>query len=198
MNDPSKPDGHAARERNRTMLIVIVVMFFGSMLIAGILRFSGWQPEGSRNQGELLHPPGDLRGLTPRLSDGSPYPWQPEARLWRIAVAPPAECGEECERVARDINTVWQLFGRQADRVHVLWLCPGSQPCTAPEGAPPEMALRMLQADPTLRAALPRVQDPDGVPVYVIDPNGFVILRYPPGADLGGLRTDLARLLKLM
>ena len=46
--------------------------------------------------------------------------------------------------------------------------------------------------------ALPRVEDPDGVPVYVIDPNGFVILRYPPGADLGGLRTDLARLLKLM
>ena len=34
--------------------------------------------------------------------------------------------------------------------------------------------------------------------MYVIDPNGFVILRYPPGFDPAGLRADLARLLKLM
>ena len=36
-----------------------------------------------------------------------------------------------------------------------------------------------------------------GVPVYVIDPNGFVILRYAPGFDPAGLRTDVAKLLKL-
>jgi hypothetical protein len=54
-----------------------------------------------------------------------------------------------------------------------------------------------------LHAGLPRLQpapgEPrDGVPVYVIDPNGFVILRYPPGFDPSGLRADLAKLLKLM
>jgi hypothetical protein len=31
-----------------------------------------------------------------------------------------------------------------------------------------------------------------------MDPNGFVILRYPPGSDPGGLRSDLAKLLRLM
>ena len=48
-----------------------------------------------------------------------------------------------------------------------------------------------------LRAALPGVDDPAGTPLYVIDPNGFVVLRYPPHADPAGLRTDVARLLKL-
>ncbi|MBA2238974.1 MAG: hypothetical protein H0W24_09815, partial [Lysobacter sp.] len=71
-------------------------------------------------------------------------------------------------------------------------------PCEPPSTAPPPSALRVLQSDPALRAGLPRRDDPAGVPVYVLDPNGFVILRYPPGSDLGGLRTDLARLLKLM
>ena len=33
--------------------------------------------------------------------------------------------------------------------------------------------------------------------VYVIDPNGFVILRYPAGFDPADLRSDVARLLKL-
>jgi cytochrome oxidase Cu insertion factor (SCO1/SenC/PrrC family) len=33
--------------------------------------------------------------------------------------------------------------------------------------------------------------------VYVVDPNGFVILRYAAGSDPGDLRSDLAKLLKL-
>ena len=55
----------------------------------------------------------------------------------------------------------------------------------------------MVAADPALRAGLPRVDDPAGPPVYVIDPNGFVILRYPAGFDPGHLREDVGRLLKL-
>lgn len=197
MTAPSTPHHPEARKRNRTLLIVLVALFFGSMLVAGVLRFSGWQPQGTRNNGELLQPPGDLREVQARGIDGTPYPWEPQARLWRIAVAPPGDCGDECVRLARDIDKVWQLFGRQADRVHVLWVCPGAQRCEPPATAP-SSATRVLQSDPALRAGLPRLDDPRGVPVYVVDPNGFVILRYPPGSDLGGLRADLARLLKLM
>ena len=35
------------------------------------------------------------------------------------------------------------------------------------------------------------------MPVYVLDPNGFVVLRYAPGSDPGDVRTDLSRLLKV-
>lgn len=192
------PSGDSPRRRNRGLLIGIFVLFFGSMLVAGLLRFSGWQPAGMKNQGELLQPPVDLRGLELRSVDGEAYPWQPEARLWRIAVAPPVDCGDECERLGRDIHKVWQLFGRNADRVHVLWICPTPTGCEPPAAGLPPDTLRVFPGDPALRAALPRLDDPRGVPVYVIDPNGFVILRYPPGFDLGGLRTDMARLLKLM
>jgi len=44
---------------------------------------------------------------------------------------------------------------------------------------------------------LPAVDDAAGTPVYVIDPNGFVIMRYAPGFELAGLRKDMATLLKL-
>ena len=55
--------------RNRAALIAIVVLFFGSMLVAGALRFSGWQPEGSKSHGTVLSPPVDLREQAPRLLD---------------------------------------------------------------------------------------------------------------------------------
>jgi hypothetical protein len=58
--------------------------------------------------------------------------------------------------------------------------------------------VRVLRADAALLDGLPRVHDAAGVPVYVIDPNGFVVLRYAPGFDPAGLRADMSKLLKLL
>ena len=51
----------AQRDRNRALLVLIVVLFLGSALVAGALRFSGWRPTGMQNKGELLDPPADAR-----------------------------------------------------------------------------------------------------------------------------------------
>lgn len=181
----------ATVRRNRLMLLAIFAIFFGSLLFAGVLRFSGWRPAGSKNHGELLQPPGDLRQVVPLTKDGKSYAWNPVERTWRIALAPPASCASECVELARELDLVWQLFGKDADKVHVLWIG------DVPAGAARPTSLHELQPSPALSAGLPRVNDPRGVPVYVIDPNGFVILRYAPGFDPGGLRADMAKLLKL-
>ncbi|UNK42193.1 hypothetical protein MNO14_14790 [Luteimonas sp. S4-F44] len=192
----TSPVPRAQRDRNRLLLVLIVVLFLGSAVVAGALRFSGWRPAGMQNHGELLDPPADLRARTPRLVDGSAYAWQPVERRWRILVAPPADCAEACVELSRELDLVWQLFGRNADHVDILWLGP------VPEGAVRNPAWRELQADPGLRATLPRVdggpgEADNGVPAYIVDPNGFVILRYAPGFDPGHLRADMAKLLRL-
>jgi len=192
-HDPFDP---ATRRRNRWLLLGLFALFFGTLIAAGALRFSGWRPAGLKNHGELLHPPGDLRALTPRTLDGAGYAWMPIKRTWRIVLAPPAGCDDECARLLRDIDKVWQLMGKDAEQVDVLWLCADAA-CALPANAPQLPTLKRLQPADALRAALPRARDPRGVPVYVIDPNGFVILRYAPGFDPAGLRADLAKLLKL-
>lgn len=187
----NSPVSTSQRNRNRSLLILIVVIFLGSALVAGALRFSGWRPEGTRNHGELLQPPNDLRQVTLRLQDGGDYPWDPDERIWRIVLAPPAGCGQECVELSADLDVVWRLFGRHADRVHTLWVG------QVPEDITRNRSLRVIEPDPAVRAALPRVDDAAGVPAYVIDPNGFVILRYAPGFDPGDLRSDMSRLLRL-
>ncbi|ALS93576.1 hypothetical protein [Xanthomonas oryzae] len=179
-------------KRGRRMLIALAVLFFGSMLLAGVLRFSGWQPASMRNNGALLQPPADLRALAPMRANGQPYAWAPSERIWRIAVAPPADCTQQCMTLAAELDKVWQLLGHRADKVDVLWI--GAPPA----GLPSMPELRVLRDDARLRQALPRSADAAGVPVYLIDPNGFVILRYAPGFDPAGLRSDLVKLLKLM
>ena len=192
-NSPLSSSSEAARiRRGRWILVLIFLLFFGTIFGAGVLRFSGWQPQGTKAHGEMLRPAVDARAVVPKLADGSDYAWQPAERMWRIVVAPPANCGSDCLKLAKDLDVVWQLFGNNADHVEILWVGP------RPAGSPNTASLRQLQSTPELLAALPRVNDPAGVPVYVIDPNGFVILRYAPGTDPGFIRTDVSKLLKLI
>ncbi len=186
----------AVQRRNRAALLVVLVMFFGGMLVAGALRFSGWRPDGMKNKGEMLQPYVDLRGYSPTLADGRPYAWHDDPRTWRI-VAMPRDCDgarrEACTRLLGDLDKVWRLMGRNADRVHVLWA-----------GAPPVdvgtlREVHLVRADDRLRATLVRngKDAPGGDPVWLVDPNGFVVLRYAAGSDPGDLRSDLARLLRI-
>ena len=193
------PEQLGIRRRNRNMLVALFVLFFGGMLVAGLLRFSGWRPEGTRNKGEMLQPYGDLRGYTPTLANGGAYGWKDEPRIWRI-VAMPRDCdttrATECTRLLADFDKVWRLMTKDADRVHVLWAG------AVPPGAKVPDEVRLVRADDGLRAGLARWDiTPDesrrGDAAWLVDPNGFVVLRYAPGFDPGDLRTDLARLLKI-
>lgn len=187
----------AGARRSRNVLLIVLALFFGGMLAAGALRFSGWRPHGMKNMGEMLQPYGDLRGYTPTLADGSPYRWKDSPRTWRI-VTLPRDCDgarrSQCVQLLQNLDKVWRLMGREADRVHVLW---GG---AAPAGVGPLREVRLLRVvDDGLRAGLPRWNDGTdrGDPVWLVDPNGFAVLRYAPGFDPGDLRSDLSRLLKI-
>jgi hypothetical protein len=190
-------DDDARRRRGRGMLLLVFGVFFGTMLVAGVLRFSGWHPPINRNKGELLQPPVDLRARAPRLAGGGTYAWNPGERTWRILVATPAGCSAACDAAAHDVDVVRKMLGGNADRVEVLWLC-AEDACAVPAPLRGAVGVHALAPDPGLRAALAGAAAGGGTPVYVIDPNGFVILRYAPGTDLAGLREDLSRLLKLI
>ena len=64
----------------------------------------------------------DLRQQAPTLANGQPYPWNPEARTWRLLVAPPGACDAQCVTLSQGLGKVWQLFGHNADNVEILWL----------------------------------------------------------------------------
>lgn len=186
----------AAARRNRSVLLLVLVLFFGGMLAAGVLRFSGWRPQGMKNKGELLQPYGDLRHYAPTLAAGGVYRWQDSPRTWRI-VAMPRDCDGarrvQCTQLLGNLDKVWRLMGREADRVHVLWAA------AAPASLAGMREVHLLRADAGLRAGLAAgtAAEPGDDAVWLVDPNGFVVLRYPAGFDPGDLRTDLARLLKV-
>ena len=185
MTDAPRP----SQLKSRLILLLVVAMFFSSFFIAAFLRFTGWQPAASKNVGELLQPPVDLSAMTLRRADGSPYPWAPQQHRWRMLVAPPPGCTTACALVLDEVHRLWLTQGRKADSLDVLWAG------ELPQG-PRFRRLVQVQADPALLAALPDRGRPDAVPLYLVDPGGFVALRYPAGFDPAGVKKDLGKLIK--
>jgi len=176
--------------RSRFVLILVAVMFLGSFGVAATLFFTGWKPTQTRNVGEMLEPYPDLRPLVLQQADGEVWQWQPQSRHWHIIVAPPADCGTPCLELLDALQRVRVSEGRHSDKLHVLWFG------ELPEGASAFSGLVPMLANPELQALLPDQARADALPVYLADPNGYLVLRYPPGFNPSGLRKDLGRVLK--
>jgi hypothetical protein len=184
---PSPPNSQL---RSRLTLLLIAAMFFSSFGIAAFLRFTGWTPGHGKNFGELLQPPTNLSALKLLRADGQPYAWTPEKNIWRIVVVPAPDCGKACANMLDTLHRVWLIQGRKADRLDVLWFGP------LPADAPRFRRLVEMRPEPALTAALPEVARADAVPVYLIDPSGFLALHYRAGFDPTGLKKDLGKLLQ--
>ena len=192
----SSSSGATPSRRGRFVLIVLLVLCIGPILVAMVMSRLDLVPSASNSKGELLSPKPDLRTFALTRADGGAYAWEPERRLWRIALSPPPGWCEghaaACAKQAQDLDKVWQLLGKNADRAQVLWF--GAPPVSPP----PSAGWLPMREDARLSAALPRNAASDaGAAAYVIDPYGFVVLRYTPGFDPGDLRRDLGKLLRL-
>lgn len=176
-----------ARNRSRWIPALLVAMFLAPFATALFLYYTDWQPGRTKNHGELLHPVRDLRAVLFVRADGGRFEFHHEDHLWRMLVAPPRDCADACERLADTLHRVWLGLGKDADSVQVLWV-----------GVAPKQVFRnliVLRADDTLPPHLPDAATRAAIPVYLVDPSGYLFMRYPPGFDPGGLRRDIKRLL---
>ena len=179
-----------SRTRSRLVLLLVAAMFLGSFGVAAALFFGGWRPTQTRNLGEMLDPYRDLRAVALVRAEGAPFAWEPLERRWHVLVAPPADCGAPCLRLLDALDRVRRSEGRHAERVVLLWAG------ELPAGAPAVNGLVQVRASDELQALLPDVARADALPVYLVDPNGWLVMRYAPGFEPQAVRKDLGRLIK--
>lgn len=161
--------------------------------VAAYVAFFVWPPQGTVNYGELIAPTplpaGRLAGLAGQPALGR----EAMNGRWTLVYAGPAACGVECAESLYAMRQSHRAQGRERKRVERLWLVTdGGVPGA---GLMREHAdLRVVDADPAWLAVLPAGEQ--GVHVFLVDPLGNVMMRFPPQPDVGRVIGDLKRLLK--
>ena len=177
--------------RKRFGLVLIVLLFAAPIAIAYVLNAFGWRPSGMRNYGTLIEPPQDLTAARFVLDDGKPLAWKDEEWSWTLIALPGPGCATRCLARIDELRRARLTLNQNAYRVRVVVLDANAPADAIASMKPVE---RARDADEKLGAFRP--SKPDDVAALLVDPHGFLILRYPAGYDANGLRKDLARLIK--
>ncbi len=163
-------------------------------VVASYIAYYFWQPAGHVNYGELLEParlPDDRLAL----ADGTPFQWDKLKGKWVLVVVDSGDCDAYCQRKLLYARQVRLAQGREMGRIERAWLITGQ---TKPSAA----TIEQYQGTWLIHAASNDVlghfpaQVSPADHIYVIDPLGNLMMRYPRDADPRRMVKDLARLLR--
>ncbi|MGE5622241.1 MAG: SCO family protein [Bacillota bacterium] len=168
-------------------------------VVASYFTYYVIKPQSRNNYGTLIDPraypiPAALATST---LDGKPAALDAFKGKWIMLSVDGADCTDACRKKLYEMRQLRLAQGKDMDRIERVWLITDAQPVET-------MLMReydgthMLRAKPeTVRAWLP--VDAGTAPadhLYMIDPLGNLMMRFPKDADPNKIKKDLVKLLK--
>ena len=180
--------------RGRIQLFFIALVFFGPLVVATWLYFSGgsFRPDGRTNHGALLQPLVDIDEALPGAAINPHI-----GGKWLLVYADDGVCADACEFSLYTLRQSRLMLGKEMDRLERVFLHGERPPATvflADEHAG-LITLRDGDLSRLLEGLRPAGLDAGGY--YLVDPLGNVVLYFPPDIEPGAMVEDIKRLLKL-
>ena len=155
--------------------LILIALVCAAPLVLGTLAYVyRWSPGELSNYGELL-PPRPVSGV--------------ERGKWVLVVLDAAACDAYCERKLYTIRQLQRAMGKNMDRVERLWVITDG-------GKPRAQILPGIEG--TRLAAFTPAEFPGNARdhIYLVDPQGNLMMRFPRDPDPAKMIKDLERLLK--
>ena len=181
-------------KRYRTLYAVIAVCV--APVVASYFAYYVAPPSGRTNYGTLISPPrpapAEMRmtGL-----DGQAFSFRSLAGKWVMVSASGGDCAERCAAALLQMRQQRLMTGKERDRVARVWLITDDAP-VAPELLRDYDGTFFVRAQP---ATVHELLAGDGGAlaghVWLVDPMGNLMLRWPQDPEPQRVRKDLSRLL---
>jgi len=191
---PSEPAVTKPRGRAKLMLVLAVC---AAPVIASYFFYYVVKPEGRTNYGTLVEPQRPLPPLQLRELDGKAVDVASLKGKWLMLTVDEAACPKRCEDKLYQMRQVRLTTGRERERVERVWLVADDAPLTTTlirqyDGT------RLLRADPRQLAAWLPTESGGQLAdhIYLVDPLGNLMMRFPKDADPNGTKKDLLKLLR--
>ena len=192
------PRNPAARKRGRWMLW-LVLLVCASPLIASYFTYYVIKPEKRSNYGTLVDqrahplPP----GLATTTLDGRPQSLEQFKGKWVLLMTAPGACPEACQKQLFSLRQLRLMQGKEMERIERVWLISDREPLDT-------LVIREFDGTHMLRADAATLQkwlpvDAGGTAadhIYVIDPLGHLMMRFPQHPEPRKVYKDIYKLLK--
>jgi hypothetical protein len=204
VHDMPSPDAVVKADAQRTRMgrwkMIAMLLVCASPVIASYFTYYVIRPEGRRVYGELIQPQKDLPQVTVKDLQGEPVKLASLKGQWLLVNVSSGNCDERCQQNLYFQRQLREILGREKDRLDRVWLV--TDDATVPSNLLPALnmahVLRMdLSAVNSWISPAPGQQLQDHL--YVIDPMGNFMMRFPANMDVPGAskaKRDLDRLLK--
>jgi len=195
--DAVAADSRRTRSGRLTMLAMLALCL--APIVASYFTYYVARPQGQRSFGELV-PQRSLPALAATTLDGRSIQLPTLQGQWLLVSVAGGACDPRCEQHLYLQRQLRESLGKDKERVDWVWLVTDGQPV-------PAALLPALQAATVLRvdaaqlaswlapAAGRRLADH----LYLVDPMGHWMMRFPADLDLAGAgkaRRDLERVLR--
>ncbi len=186
------------RRRARTLLIGTFLIFFLPILAAWLLNLFApdWRPFGTVNHGILVQPARPVSAASLKGLDGGKLDADYLHRRWTLVHVLEGPCRQDCMDALARTRQVQQALGDDMNRVQRLLAL--AAPFHA-QGIEEPLELALAVANSSWLASFSFGDEGSGqeLGIYLVDPQGYLMMRYPPSVDQRGLLADLERLLKI-
>lgn len=163
-------------------------------VLGSYLLYWFWSPTGHTNYGMLLEPR-PVPAITLELADGKPFSFTQLRGRWILVAVDSGQCSERCERKLWTIRQVRQTQGKDIARIERVLVIDDA-------GTPSDQVTRDYPGTWFVRGNANALSDvltadrSNRSHVYLVDPQGYVMLRFPEEADPKRMIKDISRLLK--
>lgn len=184
-----------ALAKGRLQLLMIGVVFVGPLLIAYLLYGGGWAPDNTTEHGDILRPPASLPDVA--LTDAGRESAPKFRGMWSLIVFNEGRCANICRTALHETRQIRLALGRDRDRVQrLLYMASGSyDPDFIRSDHPGLIVLESGSAAGQALATAAGVFEAGDI--FLADPLGNLIMRFPEGTGMRGVHEDLKKLLKI-
>lgn len=173
--------------------LVLIAAIFALPIVASVIAYLFVRPAPTANYGELLLPPALVTDIRFDRQGGGSLSLRELAGQWILVTSDSGACPPPCIDKLLTLRQVRLALGRNASRVERVFvvddgLAPGPDALAPFEGTVVASMPRGL--------ALPHGAAGDRSHIYLVDPHGNVMMRWPGEPDPKRMLRDLELLLK--
>jgi len=185
--DTRRPSPRAQSGGHTLLLIAAVTL---APIIASYTIYYFFPREPAANYGTLL-PTAPIPGIEGTRPDGSPFRLDELRGRWVLIGQGGGNCDVGCERRLYATRQARTMQGKEQDRIVRVFL---QKDDAAPSAAllAQHPGLVVVRVPASVAAQLPG----NAGSLYLVDPIGNLVLRYPENPDIKGIARDLTRLLQ--